>query len=42
LEEFGLEVYPFFVNRGQRSYQQEKQSVEYFSNIFKLKYPKLF
>lgn len=42
MEVFGLEVFPFFVNRGQRSYKQEKKSVDYFSKLFKQRYPKLF
>jgi tRNA(Ile)-lysidine synthase TilS/MesJ len=35
MEVFGLEVFPFFVNRGQRSYEQEKQSVVTFQNYLK-------
>lgn len=30
LKEFGLNVYPFFINRGQSNYKYEKRSVNYF------------
>lgn len=42
MEEFGLEVYPFFVNRGQRSFVYEKESIAFFSELYKKKYAKLF
>lgn len=42
LKEFELNVYPFFVNRGQSNYKYEKQSVEYFNNFFKERFPNLY
>lgn len=39
LEEFGLDVYPYFVKRSQRNSGEEWKSVEYFSNFFKKRYP---
>lgn len=42
MHEFGLVVYPFFINRGQRVYKYEKESVEFFSELFSKKYGKLF
>jgi len=41
LEEFKLEVYPFFINRGQTNYKWEKEAIEYFDKFFQKKYPKL-
>lgn len=42
LEEYGLDVYPYFLNRVQRSLQSELKSIKYFSNIFKTKYGNCF
>lgn len=42
MHEFGLVVYPFFINRGQRVYKYEKESIEFFSEMFSKKYGKLF
>src|SRR3989344_6690228 len=35
LKEFGLNVYPFFINRGQSNYQYEKKSADYFNRFYK-------
>lgn len=42
LSEFGLHVYPFFINRGQSNYKYEKASVGYFNKFFKKKFPKTY
>ncbi len=42
LKEFGLNVYPFFINRGQSNYKYEKKSVNYFNRFYKRKFPKLY
>lgn len=42
LEEFGLEVYPFFVKREQSNYQWEKKAVDYYNSYFKIRYPRLY
>ena len=42
LKEFGLNVYPFFINRGQSNYKYEKMSVNYFNRFYKSKFPKLY
>lgn len=42
LEEFNLEIYPFFINRSQTNYKYEKKAVNYFNKYFKRKYPKLY
>lgn len=42
MEEFGLSVYPLFLNRGERRFKREKISVDYFSKYYKKKYPTLF
>ena len=42
MEEYGLHVYPFFINRGQSNYEYEKASVDYFNSFFKEKYPDLY
>ncbi len=42
LEEFKLNVYPFFINRGQSNYKFEKASAEYFNKFYKKRYPKLY
>lgn len=42
LKEFGLNVYPFFINRGQSNYKYEKKSVDYFNRFYKRKFPKLY
>jgi len=40
LKEFGLNVYPFFINRGQSNYKYEKGAVDYFNRFYKRKFPK--
>jgi len=42
LKEFGLNVYPFFVNRGQSNYKYEKKAVNYFNRFYKRKFPRLY
>jgi len=42
LKEFKLNVYPFFINRGQSNYKYEKKSVDYFNKFYKSKFPKLY
>lgn len=42
MEEFGLNVYPFFINRGQSNYKYEKASAEYFNDFYKKRYPKQY
>jgi len=42
LKEFGLNVYPFFINRGQSNYKHEKKAVDYFNRFYKRKFPKLY
>jgi len=42
LKEFGLNVYPFFINRGQSNYQYEKEAVDYFNMLYKKKFPDLY
>ena len=42
LKEFGLKVYPFFINRGQSNYRYEKEAVDYFDRFYKKKFPKLY
>ena len=42
LKEFGLNVYPFFINRGQSNYEYEKKAVDYFNRFYKRKFPKLY
>ncbi len=42
LKEFGLNVYPFFINRGQSNYKYEKKAVDYFNRFYKRKFPRLY
>jgi 7-cyano-7-deazaguanine synthase in queuosine biosynthesis len=42
LREFKLNVYPFFVDRGQKNYVYEKQAVDYFDSLFHKNYPDLY
>ncbi len=42
LEEYKLEVYPFFIKRGQSCYVYEKEAVDYFDAFFSARYPKLY
>lgn len=42
MNEFGYEVYPFFINRGQSCYKWEKESVVYFDKYFSKRFPKLY
>lgn len=39
MSEFGLKVYPFFINRGQSNYRWEKKSVKYFDSFFAGRFP---
>jgi len=42
LEELKVQVYPFFIARGQTNYRWEKQSVRFFDKFFSNKYPDLY
>jgi len=42
MEEFKLEVYPMFINRGQTNLKYERESVQYFEKYFKERYPDLY
>src|SRR3989338_9875603 len=42
LKEFGLNVYQFFINRGQSNYKYEKEAVDYFNAFYKKKFPGLY
>src|SRR3989338_9447626 len=42
LKEFGLNVYPFFINRGQSNYKYEKEAVDYFNAFYKKRFPKIY
>jgi len=42
MEEFGLKIYPLFINRGQTNLRWEKESVKFFDNYFLKKYPELY
>jgi len=42
LEEFGLRVFPFFINRHQSNYKYEKASTEYYDSLFSKRYPRLY
>lgn len=42
LEDYGLQIYPYFIKRGARAEQYEEESVDYFAKYFCKKYPKLF
>ncbi len=42
MQEFGLKVYPFFIDRGQTNYTWEKAAVDYFDAYFKERYPELY
>lgn len=42
LEEFGLRVHPVCINTGQKRHIQELKAINYFSNIVKKRYPKLY
>lgn len=39
--EFGLSVYPYFLNRNQSNYKYEKKSVRFYTNYYKKRYPNL-
>lgn len=39
LEQYGLVVYPFFINRGQSCYQYEKEAVTHYDSYFSQRYP---
>lgn len=42
MEELEFKVYPFFINRGQTNYKWEKESIQFFNNYYKKRYPKLY
>lgn len=42
LKEYQFKVYPLFLDKGEKRGSQEWSSVNFFSNYFKEKYPKLF
>jgi 7-cyano-7-deazaguanine synthase in queuosine biosynthesis len=42
MEEFGLKVYPLFINRGQTNLKWERKSVKFFDDYFLNKYSKLY
>lgn len=42
MEELGLKVYPFFINRGQTNYKWEKRSIQFFNDFYKKRYPKQY
>jgi 7-cyano-7-deazaguanine synthase in queuosine biosynthesis len=42
LKEFGLNVYPFFINRGQSNYQYEKKAADFFDGFYKERFPDLY
>lgn len=39
LMEFGLKVYPFFIDRGQSALKWERESVQFFDRFYKKKFP---
>lgn len=41
-EEFGLKIYPLFINRGQTNLKWEKKSVNFFDDFFQKKYGDLY
>ncbi len=42
IEDFGLEIYPLYVNRGQKNKIGEEKSLNYFADFFKKKYKDKF
>ncbi len=42
LEELKVQVYPFFISRGQTNYKWEKKAVDFYDKLFSEKYPKLY
>ena len=42
MERFGLKVYPYFINRGQTAYEQEKRAIELYEDYFLKRYPELY
>ncbi len=42
LKEYKLKVYPLFLNKGEKRANKEEQSVDFFSNYYSKRYPKLF
>ena len=42
MKEYGLKVYPFFIDRGQSNYKYEKQSADYFNSYFKEQFPEFY
>ncbi len=42
MNEFGYQVFPFFINRGQNCYKWEKKSINYYDKLFAKKFPKLY
>lgn len=42
MEEYEYEVFPFFINRGQSAYAEERASVDWYDKFFNERYPKLY
>lgn len=42
MKEFGLKVYPVFLRRGQKRVKKEEAVVDYFSKVYRQKYPYLY
>ncbi len=42
MEEFGLKVYPLFINRGQTNLKYERVAVKYFDKYFSERFPELY
>jgi 7-cyano-7-deazaguanine synthase in queuosine biosynthesis len=42
MEELGLEIYPLFVRRGQGDILEEEESVDFFNDLLKEKYPEKY
>lgn len=42
LEELKVQVYPFFIARGQTNYKWEKKAVDFYDKFFSKKYPNLY
>lgn len=42
MEKYGYEVFPFFVNRGQSAYFEERAAIDWYNKFFKERYSKLY
>jgi 7-cyano-7-deazaguanine synthase len=42
MEDYGVEIFPLFINRGQSNVKYEKKSALYFDKLFSQKYPNLY